>query len=112
MGRAVRAMTQGPGDGSVETGPLRKRGSLEPAAHTELSEDVRDVDARGLLRDVEILADLTVGPAGCHEAQDLRLPGGQPEPAGSIFLDHGGLGDVEPDSSAARDADDSFAQQV
>src|SRR4051812_30816230 len=51
----------------------RDGGSLDPARHAELSKDVPDVDAHGLLADEQAVADLPVRPALRDEREDLEL---------------------------------------
>ena len=53
---------------------LRDRGGVDSAADPELAQDVRDVDARGLLRHEQCLADLSVRLAGGDKGQDFGLP--------------------------------------
>ena len=59
--------------GSGDPGALGDGGGLDPAADTQLAQDVRDVDAGRLLGDVELGADLAVGAAGGHQGQHLGL---------------------------------------
>ena len=64
--RAARSVDQ-----AASTGD---RGRLGAAGGAQLAEDVGDVDAHRLGADEELLADLTVGPAGRDELEDLGLP--------------------------------------
>src|ERR1700728_3505315 len=50
---------------------------LGPRRGAQLGEDVGNVNAGGLLADEEFLADLPVGQAAGHQAQDLAFPWGE-----------------------------------
>src|SRR5436305_6273965 len=63
----------------VEPQAVRHRGGLGAAANAELGEDARHEHARRLLRHVERVADLAVGPALGHEHEHLALAWGEPE---------------------------------
>src|SRR3954469_3863238 len=62
-----------------EAQPVRDGGRLRAAAHVELREDPRDVDARGLLGHEELRADLAVRRAAGDEREHLTLARRQAE---------------------------------
>jgi len=67
---------------------VRHRRRLRAAAHTELGQDARDVDAGRLLGHEQRRADLPVGRALGDQRQYLALAGGQAERvlAGAVGL--------------------------
>lgn len=66
------------GHGSAElAGALRGCRGLVSRERAELGHRVRDVDADGLLADIQSITDLAVGVTLGHEAQDIALPSGQ-----------------------------------
>jgi predicted ATPase len=69
------------------------RPGLGPVAHTELGQDVGDVDAGGLDADVEGLGDLAVGASVRDQRQDLQLSWGEAQLRGGRWRRWGcGLG--------------------
>jgi deazaflavin-dependent oxidoreductase (nitroreductase family) len=58
---------------SADTDALGNRGGFDAAADAELAQDVRDVDARRLLRHEQLGTDLAVGSPGGDEGEDLGL---------------------------------------
>ena len=48
---------------------------LAPARDLELPQDAPDVDANGLLADVEVPGDLAIAPPGGHQVENIPLPG-------------------------------------
>src|SRR5689334_3576626 len=64
---------------SLEADAVREGSRLASAAHTQLADDVRDVDARGLGADEQLVGDLGVGAPGGHKPEDLELAVGQAE---------------------------------
>ena len=62
---------------SGHSDPLGDGGGLDAAADPQLAKNVGDVDARRLVRDVQLGADLPVGAAGGHEGEDLSFACGQ-----------------------------------
>ena len=64
---------------SPETELRGDPGRLRPRRGPELAQDVRDVDARRVLADEQLLGDLAVGPALDQERQDVALAAGQAE---------------------------------
>ena len=81
----LRAARQGRGsttdraDGPSAAGALLtvEAGRILPAGHAELREDARHVDARRLLADVELRADLAVRGTRGHQLEDLALAAGE-----------------------------------
>jgi hypothetical protein len=65
-----------------EAEPVGDRGRLGSIAHTELGQDVGDVNAGGLVADEQGLGDLAVAAAVGDQRQDLALPGGEAELVG------------------------------
>jgi hypothetical protein len=61
----------------VKAEAVSDRGRLAAAGHAKLGKNAGDVDAGGLLGDVELLADLPVGLAGGEQRGDLGLTSGQ-----------------------------------
>src|SRR5262245_18189384 len=58
-----------------EAGSLRDRGGARALA--ELVADVRDVPVHRVRADDELLGDLAVAEAACHESEHLELAGGE-----------------------------------
>src|SRR3954470_6537299 len=77
-------------------GAARQRGGLGPAADAELAEDVRDVDAHGLLADVQGARDLPVRPPLDQVREDVPLALGQRGQPGT-FLAAGPTAAQRPD---------------
>ena len=76
IGLSSRAAHRAPPlrSGSGRTDPLSDRRRLDPAGHSELSQDVRDVDAGSLFGDEELSADLPIRHARGDECKDLSFP--------------------------------------
>ena len=75
------------------------RGGLGARGHAELAQDVRHVDARGVLADEQLVGDLAVGPAQGDQGQHLALALRQAEGIGGrrgAGACRGGRGEVDP----------------
>src|SRR5215475_15248700 len=110
-----RSDSRAPSERSRESGPLREGGCVDPCGYSQLAEDVRDMDACGLFRYEQPLADLPVGQPGGDEAQHLVLPGGQTELAGRVRPELGGGWFVEaqpgPGGGLFDDGDQALSAQ-
>jgi pimeloyl-ACP methyl ester carboxylesterase len=68
------------GEGGVgEAGPVRDGGCLNAAGSVELGQDIRYIDAGGLVRDESSAASVTIAAARADQAQHLDLPRRQAE---------------------------------
>jgi hypothetical protein len=78
-----------PVGGSNEARPPGDHNRLGPAGRADLAEDVRDVDAGGLLGDEEVRADLPVRAAVRQQLKDFALAHGQAQPSGPSAAESG-----------------------
>src|SRR5688572_28230047 len=87
-------------------------GRLDSAADTQLAQDVGYVDARRLLRDVQLGADLPVRETGGDESQDLRFARGQPQLDGPPLAEGVDGPCVQVDAGAAGDRLDVLDERL